>query len=52
MWRWYVEVGFLVLVCFAAGAALAAILMARFLPSPAERSETPADASPGPGSGS
>ena len=24
MWRWYVEVAFLVLVCFAAGAALAA----------------------------
>jgi hypothetical protein len=48
MWRWYVEVAFLVLVCFAAGAAVAAVVLARLLPAPSDVDE-PATAAPGAG---
>ena len=51
MWRWYVEVAFLVLVCFAAGAALTALLLARLLPAAADGTDGPATAVPGPGTG-
>lgn len=51
MWRWYVEVAFLVLVCFAAGAALAALLMARLLPA-ATVVDEPTTPAPATGSGS
>ena len=46
MWRWYVEVAFLVVLCFGAGAAVAALVLARVLPqasAPTTASEKPAD---------
>lgn len=53
MWRWYVEVVFLVLVCFAAGAAVAALVMARLLPAASVDEPAPAaPAAPATGSGS
>lgn len=50
MWRWYVEVALLVLLCFGSGAAVAALVLARVLPqasSPTTSTEKPAE---GPGS--
>lgn len=32
MWRWYVEVAFLVVLCFGIGAAVASLVLARLLP--------------------
>ncbi len=49
MWRWYVEVAFLVVLCFGAGAAVAALVLARVLPqasspsSPSAPSEAPGE---------
>ncbi|QIK66103.1 hypothetical protein G7072_06875 [Nocardioides sp. HDW12B] len=46
MWRWYVEVAFLVVLCFAAGAAVAALVIARVLPqasAPTAPTDTPGE---------
>lgn len=44
MWRWYVEAAFLVLLCFAVGASIAAVVLARLLPAPSDAGGTSAAA--------
>lgn len=40
MWRWYVEVAFLVVLCFGLGAAVASLVLARLLPSASRAAPT------------
>ena len=44
MWRWYVEVAFLAVLCFGIGAAVAALVLARVLPPASPSSSDPASA--------
>ncbi len=52
MWRWYVEVAFLVMLCFGLGAAVAALVLTRLLPKATPSPDSSAAAAPATPAGS